>query len=417
MIGRNSTTRPRRWKIVPQWPTMNGVMNRTYRTYRTYQLFDPISPISPISPINDNPRDFRKEETMRKSSAVIVAMFICSALLVPAKGQSGNQAATEPLTLQALNIMLRREVGRDMTEADLAARIERFGIAFDPTSDAVSRLRANGAHQNLINAVKRAADKFSASAGKVVGAGPQTSDPFIEETRKVVRDYIDELPDFICQQEIQRYLDLEGTGAWEKADRLVYELTYNRKHESYKPINGVGRPITRSLDEAGGATSTGDFATALAGIFDLESKTVFKPAGKERLGTRQTILYDFRVPKETSALRVKAEGADPLIVGYSGTVWIDAETKRVLRIDQAVDDLPKSYPIPYAERSVDYDIVKLRGLDVDFLLPIRAEVIIGDRVPKRHSRNLIYFKFYRKFETDVKLGDDITPATPQKPPQ
>src|SRR5262245_52140716 len=158
---------------------------------------------------------------MRKSFAAIVALFICSALLVPAKGQGGRPAADEPLTLQALNTMLRREVGRNMTEADLAARIERFGIAFDPTPDAVSRLRANSAHQNLINAVKRAADKFSASAGKVVITGPQPSDPIIEETRKVVRDYLDELPDFICQQEIQRYLDLEGTGAWEKADRLV----------------------------------------------------------------------------------------------------------------------------------------------------------------------------------------------------
>src|SRR5215813_13873796 len=345
---------------------------------------------------------------MRKSSAVIVALFICSALLVPAKGQSGNQAANEPLTLQALNIMLRREVGRNMTEADLATRVERFGIAFDPTPDAVSRLRANGAHQNLINAIKRAADKLSASAGKVVASGPQASDPFIEETRKVVRDYLDELPDFICQEEIQRFVDYEGRGAWDRADTLTYELTYNRKRESYKPINSVGRPVTKSLQQVGGAYSTGDFASGLASLFDPETKTVFKPSGKERLGNRQTILYDFRVPKESSALRVKAEGADPLIVGYSGTVWIDAETKRVLRIDQAVDDLPKSYPIPYAERSVDYDIVKLRGLDVDFLLPIRAEVIIGDRVPKRHSRNLIYFKFYRKFETDVKLGDDIT---------
>ena len=66
---------------------------------------------------------------MRKSFAVIVALLICSALLVPAKGQGGNQAADAPLTLQALNTMLRREVGRNMTEADLAARIERFGIA------------------------------------------------------------------------------------------------------------------------------------------------------------------------------------------------------------------------------------------------------------------------------------------------
>jgi hypothetical protein len=354
---------------------------------------------------------------MRKSSAVIVALFICSALLVPAKGQSGNQSANEPLTLQALNTMLRREVGRDMTEADLAARVERFGIAFDPTSDAVSRLRANGAHQNLINAVKRAADKLSASAGKVVITGSQPTDPFIEETRKVVRDYLDELPDFICQQDIQRYFDYDGSGAWEKADKLVYELTYNRKRESYKPINSVGRPVTRPLDDVKGAYSTGDFASGLASLFDLETKAVFKPAGKERLGNHQALIYDFTVPKESSKLVLKAEGADPLIVGYSGTVWIDVETKKVLRIDQAIDDLPKSNPVTHSESSVDYDIIKLRGLDVDFLLPTRAEFIIADRRQKRYFRNLIHFKFYRKFETDVKLGDEITPAAPQKPPQ
>src|SRR5262245_187499 len=352
---------------------------------------------------------------MRKSFAAIVALFICLALLVPAKGQSGSQAADEPLTLQALNTMLRREVGRNMTEADLAARVERYGIAFDPTPDAVSLIRKNGGRQNLINAVKRAADKFSAS-GNVVATGPQPPDPFIEETRKVVRDYLDEMPDFICQPDIQRYFDREGSGAWEKADTLVYELTYNRKGETYKPINSVGRPVTRSIELAGGATSTGDFAVGLALLFDPETKTVFKPAGKERLSNRQTLLYDYTVPKASSKMVVKAEGADPLTVGYSGTVWIDAETKKVLRIDQATDDLPKSYPITNSESSVDYDIVKLRGLDVDFLLPTRAEFIIGDRRQKRQSRNVMHFKFYRKFETDVKIGEDVTPA-PQKPPQ
>jgi hypothetical protein len=350
--------------------------------------------------------------TMKKS---FVAFFICSALLVPAKGQSGNQAADGPLTLPALNTLLRREIGRNMTEADLAARVERFGIAFDPTPEAVSRLRANGAHQNLINAIKRASDKFAAP-GKVVATGLQTSDPFIEETRKVVREYLDELPDFICQQEIQRYVDPDGTGAWEKADRLVYELTFNRKRESYKPINSVGRPVTRQIDEAGGATSTGDFASSLGLLFDIETKAVFKPAGKELLGKRQTILYDFTVPKETSKQVVKAEGADQLIVGYSGTIWIDAETKKVLRIDQAINDLPRNYPVSYAERSVDYDIIQLRGLDVDFLLPTHAEFTIGDRFKKHHARNVMHFKFYRKFETDIKLIDEA-PTPPQKPPK
>ncbi|MFN0087343.1 MAG: hypothetical protein ACKVX9_18280 [Blastocatellia bacterium] len=348
-------------------------------------------------------------------------LILCAfALLLPCgalRGLAQDQGA-QPLTLQALTLMLRREVGRNMTEADLAIRVARVGIAFDPTPEVVGRLRANGAHPNLINAIKRAAEKLSANAvlgNKVTATGP-AADPFIEEVRAVVRDYLDELPDFICQQVIERYFDVEGTGAWDRADTLTYELTYNRKRESYRPINSVGRPVTKSLEQAGGAYSTGDFASGLASLFDVETKAVFKPAGKERLGSRQTVLYDFRVPVESSKLTVKAEGAPIIIAGYSGTIWIDVETKQVLRIDQSVDDLPKSYPVTNSESSVDYDILKLRGLEVDFLLPIRAEFIIADRRQRHYFRNLIYFKFYRKFETDIKITDDVTPP-PQKPPQ
>ncbi|MCI0389258.1 MAG: hypothetical protein MOB07_10920 [Acidobacteria bacterium] len=371
---------------------------------------------------------------MKKSFAVIVPLFICSALLVSVKGQSGSQAPNEPLTLQALNTMLRREVGRNMTEADLAARVELFGIAFDPTPDAISQLRKNGARQNLINTIKRTADNLSASVGKAVATGPQPADPFIEETRKVVRDYLDELPNFICQLIIQRYVDRGGAGAWVESDTLFYELTYNGKEESYKPIS---RPIEygkrsfgsvfasamdeivgsagRPIDDVKGAYSKGEFALTLAGIFSAESKAVFKPAGKERLGARQTILYDFRAPKESSKMEVGIKGVDTVISGYSGTVWIDAETNKVLRISLATDDMPKSHPVAYGERSVDYDMVRLHGLDADFLLPARAEVTVANRSQKRYSRNVMRFKLYRKFETDIKIGGDVT--TPQKPPQ
>jgi hypothetical protein len=268
-----------------------------------------------------------------------------------------NQGTNEPLTLQGLNLLLRREVGRSMTEADLALRVERLGIAFDPTPEIISRLRANGAHPHLINTIKRVGDRFSATRalGNTVVTTEKKTDTFIEETRKTVIQYLDELPDFICQEVIERYYDLDGTGAWDRGDTLTYELTYNRKRESYKPVNTVGRPITKSLQQAGGAYSTGDFASGLASLFDPDTKTIFKPAGKERLGNRQTILYDFRVPQESSKLSVKAEGAPDIFAGYSGTIWIDAETKHVLRIEQSLDDLPKSFPVTNSESSVDYD--------------------------------------------------------------
>ena len=313
-----------------------------------------------------------------------------------------------------MHTLLRRRVGRDMTEGDIAAKIDRDGVAFDPTPEAISRLRANGAHAHLINAVKRAGDRLLATTGATITVtGPGKADPFIEETRKNVRDYVDELPDFICQQEITRYYDL-GTGAWDRIDTLSYELTYNNKRESYKPLNSVGRPMTRPLEQSGGAYSTGDWATALSLLFMPETGATFKPAGKEKLGQKQTAIYDFKVPLERSQLTISA-GAAPIKAGYSGTVWIDVDTKTVLRIEQAADDLPASYPVTQTETAIDYDMVKLRGIDVEFLLPIRAEFVIGDRRKRQFSRNQIYFKFYRKFETDIKVIDE--PAQPvTKPP-
>jgi hypothetical protein len=329
-------------------------------------------------------------------------------------GQTQAPAGTEPLTLSEVHNLLRRSVGRDMTEGDVAARIERAGIAFDPTPEVINRLRAVGAHPHLLNAIKRAGEKLTAGTGTVVSTRPPAPDPIIEEVRRNVRDYIDELPDFICQQEVVRYFD-NGTGAWQKADTLLYELTYNRKRESYKPINTIGRPVTRPLEQAGGAYSTGDFASVLALLFDPETKASFKPAGKEKLGPRPTLIYDFRVPQATSKFQIKTEGIRPIITGYSGSVWVDAETKQVLRIEQAADDLPRDYPVTQAESATDYDLVKLRGLDVEFLLPTRSEFIIADRRARQYSRNLIYFKFYRKFETDVRIVDDPIPPKTDKP--
>ncbi len=349
--------------------------------------------------------------------AVLILVGICQFAPAPAAAQAIPNA-NQPLTLQDLNLLLRRSVGRNMTEGDIAAKIDASGIAFDPTPEALIRLRANGAHAHLVNAVKRAGARLVAATGATVTvSGPSQPDKFLEEVRRNVLDYVDELPDFICQQEITRYFDL-GTGAWERTDTLVYELTYNKKRESYKPLNSLGRPVTRPLEQSGGAYSTGDWATALSLLFQPDTKAIFKPAGKEKLGQRQTLIYDFKVPLETSKLQIAAGTAMPIVAGYSGSVWIDAETKNVLRIEQAADDLPPGYPVTQSENSIDYDMVKLRGIDVEFLLPTRAEFIIGDRRKRQFSRNNIYFKFYRKFETDIRVLDDPGPTTPPtKPPQ
>lgn len=354
-------------------------------------------------------REKMKVKMSRLVAWLVTVVFLMTALSnISLRAQSSVTSVppNEPLTLTQLNLLLRRSVGRDMTEDDLATRIDRYGIAFDPKPEVISRLRANGAHQHLINAIKRANEKLIAAAGEpAISIRPAAPDPIIEEVRSNVMAYSDELPDFICNQEITRYLDLEASGAWQKYDNLTYEVSYHKKSESYKPINVIGRPVTLPLDQAGGATSSGDFGIRLAQLFKPETKASFKPAGAERLGARQTLIYDFRVAQAFSNWQIKADNLPPIIAGYSGSVWIDAETKRVLKIEMAADNLPRDYPVTQAEGSTDYDMVKLRGLEMEFLLPVRAETIMGDRRQRRCFRNISYYKFYRKFETDVKVVD------------
>jgi len=92
-----------------------------------------------------------------------IVAYAILALMLFSGGAPAQQPPdpTQPLTLQDLNILLRRSVGRDMTEGDLAARIDRVGIAFDPLPDVIIRLRANGAHPHLLNAIRRAGARYS----------------------------------------------------------------------------------------------------------------------------------------------------------------------------------------------------------------------------------------------------------------
>ena len=92
-----------------------------------------------------------------------------------------------------------------------------------------------------------------------------------------------------------------------------------------------------------------------------------------------------------------------------------------MRIEQAVEDPPAQYRTFSGDKIIDYELVKIKGLENEVLLPIKAEVSMLNRAQKGYSRNVIRFKFYRKFESDVKVildDDNAKPEPkPEKPPQ
>ena len=89
------------------------------------------------------------------------------------------------------------------------------------------------------------------------------------------------------------------------------------------------------------------------------------------------------------------------MVGYSGSVWIDTESKYVLRIEESSNEIPAGFPVTLSENAVEYDWATIGGQR--YLLPVRAEVLLGRDSQRVYSRNVIEFRDYRKFEGKIKL--------------
>ena len=90
-----------------------------------------------------------------------------------------------------------------------------------------------------------------------------------------------------------------------------------------------------------------------------------------------TKLYDFRVARENSHWMVHA-GSQKFEPGYSGSVWIDPQTGRVLRIEMQARDFPESFPIDHVESATDYQFIRL-GDAKQYLLPVHAETLSCQR--------------------------------------
>jgi len=223
----------------------------------------------------------------------------------------------------------------------------------------------------------------------------------IDEARQSALDYTKRLPDFICLQITQRYVDPAGLELnWLKQDTIKTRVSYVDNHENYEVISVNNRATNSSLRELGGATSTGEFGTMLAELFDPETEAQFRWARHSLLRGRGVYVFHFQVPKSRSRWRLSFERRREIITAYRGLVYIDKETERVLRIVMAAEGVPPDFPIREARTRLDYDFTQIAGRR--YLLPLKAEVRM--RQDKLLARNEVQFRLYRKFSADATIS-------------
>jgi hypothetical protein len=244
----------------------------------------------------------------------------------------------------------------------------------------------------------------------------------IEKTRQNTLEAVEEMPDFVVKQVISRGIGYAGTGNFRNRDRLVVAVSYRSSgQEEYKvlSINGVVQenPESRqSYAQTGGTSSTGEFVTVLAKIFKPESETRFEVVDTDMIRDRRTVVFDYRIARDKARQQITffAYYDDSVITGMKGRIWIDRENFRVLRVETEATDIPENFPIRSAKRVIDYDWVTIS--EQKYLLPLVSDVRLTARQSKDtyETRNLIRFKDYQKFGTEVIILDEDVEDVPEE---
>lgn len=227
----------------------------------------------------------------------------------------------------------------------------------------------------------------------------------IEQARDAAANFLDTLPNYVCEEQTTRYVSETRQPSWNVVDIVSAELVYDDHQESYRNLQINGKPTKKSPEDSG-AWSTGEFGTILANLFAPQSATEFKYVQADTIEHRAASVFDFKVQRVRSNWKIWVPG-QYVVPQYKGSVWIDNKTAQVLRIEMQAKEIPQEFPEITVETAVDYDTVGLGAAD-RFLLPVHAEALSCWRNSNECQRNVIEFRNYHKFEGEstIKFGAD-----------
>jgi hypothetical protein len=241
----------------------------------------------------------------------------------------------------------------------------------------------------------------------------------LEKAKTATLNALAEMPDFVVKESILRSDAYGGTGTWRQRDQLLIAVSYSTEHgEQYRLLarDGVRVDGERKNSYSGldGATSGGEFVEDLKKIFSKESQTEFEPITSDTLRGRRTIVFEYTIKLENNkyggvGLKGPVYRSSP--AGEKGRIWIDRETFRVLRVSYKMTDIAPSFPVRSVTKSIDYDIVDIAG--EPYLLPTLSDfrgTVVAENGRTYDQRNVIRFRDYQKFGTDVIiLDEDLEP--------
>jgi hypothetical protein len=232
----------------------------------------------------------------------------------------------------------------------------------------------------------------------------------IDQAREYALNYTKQLPNFICVQVTRRDFDPTGTGNnWYHSDTITARLSYNGT-ENYEVILHNNQPVTNAnMRQFGGTTSEGEFASMLDQIFEPESHTDFGWDHWGKLRGHKAYVFAYDVQQQFSHYRVEADDKLSIVPAYRGLVYIDADSKMVVKIVMTPYDMPATFPVRDINTSLDYDLETIG--DAQYMLPLKS--VLTSKRDRQMTKNDIEFRLYRKFGTESSIKFETPDALPE----
>lgn len=220
------------------------------------------------------------------------------------------------------------------------------------------------------------------------------ADALLKAARETATGYTASLPDFLAEQATTRYFRSSVIEQWQKLDVVTADVAYRNGKESYSNLAIDGRPRTQPVDQTG-SWSSGEYGTALEDLMSEATAARFQLRGAEPVDGMNAAAFDFTVTEANSSWELVAPDQRRFKPAYEGTVWIDRESKRVVKIEQRAVSIPSDFPISRVESTLRYGFAPIEAKT--YLLPAGGEYTACAN-GGACTRNAIEFRNYRKFE-------------------
>jgi hypothetical protein len=215
-----------------------------------------------------------------------------------------------------------------------------------------------------------------------------------------ITDHLAHLPQYTCHETIQRRIMVRNT--WQYLDTVELEVAFAGQEELYSRP-GSDRFGEQGVEQiaGGGTIGNGALGSHIDLIFSRDAAE-FKFGGACKKDGHKTFRYDLHVPIDQSGFRVRRAGAEGM-AGYDGSVWVDADTLDLVRVDFKVNRIPAHIGVRLIEESLHYKNVTIGKSEFD--LPDHSELGAFD-AQGTYSLNTIKLDRCREFTADsvVKYG-------------